>query len=266
MTSKSPGRVETEIVFVPIKNLSVVWVQAQRPFNPKWSQKIADNFDTDKFDPPVITKPNGIGQFHIVEGQHRVHAAKIQFGENEQLRCRMVDADEPARAAEIWLGINAGRKAIQPVQKFIVAVTANREPETEINAIVNKLGYYVSSAKTEKSISAVSSMIEVHQKYSRLVLIATLTILDKTWHGDASAFGGALIKGYALFINEFGAYLENKRLAEAICKAFTPAQLLAASRLYSEQNRVTVSEGISETLRLKYNRGMKDDASRLKKK
>src|SRR5262249_86768 len=132
------------VEWIPVKNLSVVWVQAQRPYNERWAKEIADNFDPDKFDALVVTKPNGHGIYHIIEGQHRRHALEIfsakssatGYGGNEMAPCRVVEEADPARAAEIWLGINGGRKAIPPVSEFRVAVVACREPEKTINKIV----------------------------------------------------------------------------------------------------------------------------------
>jgi hypothetical protein len=257
---------KVQLVEVYIRNLSVIWAQAQQPFRPHWAKQIAAEFDTDKFDPPVITKPNGAGFYHIVEGQHRISAAKMLFGDGEKLMCRMVDAHDPARAAEIWLGINAGRKAIKPVHAFEVAVTAGREPETEINALVRKMDYRISSYKTERTISAVSSLIWVHRKFGVTILKSTLSVLDKTWAGDPAAFSGELIKGYSSFINEFHPYLDTKRLAEVISKNFTPNKLIAAARLYAEQNTTSVNDGIGEILRTKYNFKLRDEKSRLKRK
>jgi len=266
MTKTTSKKVETEFQYVAIKNLSVIWVQAQRPFNEKWAKQIAEEFDPDKFDPPVITKPNGVGHYHVVEGQHRVQGAKIAFGENEQLHCRIVDADDPARAAEIWLGINSGRKAIKPIQKFLVAVTAGRQPEVEINNTVNKMGYKISQYKSEGSISAVRALTEVHNKFGHTLLQGTLLMLHHTWPHDANAFSGDVIRGYALFINEFRHYLDSKRLAEVISKTFSPNQLLSSARLSSEQHRISLAEAMSDILRLRYNRNMRDEKSKLKRK
>jgi hypothetical protein len=256
---------ETKEVFVAIKNLSVVWVQAQRPFQEAWAKEIAEHFDTDKFDPPVITKPNGEGKYHIVEGQHRVWAAKENFGLEEQLRCRMVDAEDPARAAEIWLGINAGRKAIKPVTKFLVSVIANRPTEVEINRLIHRLGYRVTPTKGDHCISAVSSMIHVHNRQGIEVLHAVLVILDKSWPGDHSAFQGEMIKGYAVFLNEFP-HANPNHLVHAITKVpFSPNQVVDAAKIFASQHKIPLAEAMSETLRAKYNRNLKD-AAKLRKK
>lgn len=255
---------DTKEVFVAVKNLSVMWQQAQRPFQESHAKKIAAEFDTDKFDPPVITKPNGQGHYHIVEGQHRVWAVRALFGDEEKLKCRMVNATDPKRAAEIFLGINAGRKAVKPVPQFQVAVTAGREPQTTINKLVAKLGYRIQASKVDFSISAVRALVHVHDRQGYDVLHATLLVLKNSWGGDVTAFQGDLIKGYAVFINEFPHVLPT-RMADVMPKAFSPNQLLAAGRLYAEQHRVPLLEGLSETLRGKYNRGLKEN-QKLKKK
>lgn len=242
----------------------MIWRQSQRPFQEAHARKIANEFDTDKFDPPVVSLPNGQGHYHIVEGQHRVWAVRYVFGDNEQLKCRMVNASDPARAAEIFLGINSGRKAIKPVARFLVAVTAAREPETSINRLVGKLGYRVQASKVDYSISAVNSLIYVHDRQGFDVLHATLLTLKNSWGGDAAAFQGDVIRGYAIFINEFP-YVNPARMADVIPKAFSPNQLLAAARLYAEQHRISLLEAVSETLRAKYNRGLREK-DKLKKK
>jgi hypothetical protein len=256
---------ETKEVFVAIKNLSVIWRQSQRPFNEAWARQIADNFDTNKFDPPVISLPNGAGHYHLVEGQHRVWAAKHLFGEEEKLKCRMVNATNPAEAGEIFLGINTGRKAVKPIDKFLVAVTATREPQTSINRLVVRMGYRVSATKASYCIGAVNSLIHVHDRQGMLILQDVMLALHKSWSGDATAFQGDMVRGYALFLNEFHPQLTKLRLYDVIPTAFSPNQLVAASRLYAEQHRISLAEGLSETIRARYNRGLKD-GDRLKKK
>jgi hypothetical protein len=248
---------DTKEVFVAVKNLSVVWLQAQRPFQESWAKSIAENFDDDKFDPPVITRPNGEGKYHIVEGQHRVHAARILFGDNEQIKCRMVDADDPARAAEIFLGINSGRKAIKPVAKFGVSVTAKKEPHVSILALVLKMGYKIGSHKGDYCISAVNSLIYVHERQGMAMLEKTLKILDESWPGDHSAFQGDMLKGYAVFLNEYP-HVNMRRLADVIVKIYgSPNRLMIAVKLYRDQGKVTLVEAMSEVLRSKYNYNMK---------
>src|SRR5262245_50479388 len=99
-----------EITYIPAKNISVIWRQSQREYDDRWAQEIADNFDPGKFEPVIVTKPNGVGIYHAIEGQHRTKAVEKLWGPSEMVPSRIVGEADPARAAEIWLGINAGRK------------------------------------------------------------------------------------------------------------------------------------------------------------
>src|SRR5262245_47168180 len=101
--SKSTYKLE----WIPCRNLAVVWPEAQRPYKESVAKKIADNFDPDKFDPCRVTLPNGNGIYHLCEGQHRKSGLEMLYGPNELCPCIIVEESDPARAAEVFLGINA---------------------------------------------------------------------------------------------------------------------------------------------------------------
>jgi len=90
LTVDDHPRLHRETVYVPVKNLSVIWVRAQRPFDAAWATLIAENFDKDLFEDVIITKPDKNGVSHIIEGQHRVAAVEIKWGEDELVPCRIV--------------------------------------------------------------------------------------------------------------------------------------------------------------------------------
>jgi hypothetical protein len=96
--------------WIKIKHLSVVWATAQREFNERHASKIAASFDPDLFDDLVVTLPNGDGIYHVVDGQHRMAAIRSLWGEEEMVPCRVVTAQDPARAAVIFDKINTGRR------------------------------------------------------------------------------------------------------------------------------------------------------------
>src|SRR5262245_65889316 len=117
---KMPDRFDeqTKIEWIPVKQLSVIWVQAQRPYRSNRAQKIADNFDPDKFDPIRVTLPNGNGEYHIVDGQHRKSGVEICFGSDQRAPCIVLDAEDPAEAARLFRGINGTRWGIDPISNF----------------------------------------------------------------------------------------------------------------------------------------------------
>lgn len=257
---------DTKIEKIAVKHLSVVWVQAQRPYNEKWAREIAENFDPDKFDPLVVTKPNGEGVYHIIEGQHRRHALEMYAGkfrgslpENEQAPCRIIDEADPSRAAEIWLGINAGRKAVRPIQEFLVAVIANRETEVAINRILTRLGYHVSPARKNSNISAVSALKSIYNRYGAETLERTLRTLNSIWGNDPAAVTSPILRGFAIFMHEFWSHITIKRLKQQVGERFTPWKFQDAAEARKQSTMEKIDEAISELLIREYNRGLKEE-------
>jgi hypothetical protein len=261
--------VNCEIRYIKIKYLSVVWVQAQRPYNEKKSKHICDNLDPEKFEPITVTLANGVGIYHVVEGQHRVHAlemyaAKVNktgYGGDEEICCRVLPSADPARAAEIWLGINGGRNAPRPVSGFRVAVTAKRPLEVAIDKIVERCGYYVrEDGGTDNVITAVNSLRRVYTMHGELVLTQTLNVVRSIWGGDPQGVHGILLRGFGLFLNEFGRYYDKSRLPKLVLGKYrTPYRLLEAAKARKERTLDPLDETLSDLLLRDYNKGLPDD-------
>jgi hypothetical protein len=259
-----------KIEWIPLNKLSVVWITAQRPYDEKWAKAIADEFDPDKFDPLVVTKPNGAGFFHLVEGQHRrgalqIFAGKLDgtSGENESAPCRVIDEADPARAAEIWLGINKGRKAIKPVAEFKVAVTAKRDIEVQINRVVTKLGYQVSQTRHPYHVSAVSALKLIYNRHGIDIVERTLKTLTTLWEGDPQSVSSDLLRGFAIFLNEFHTHANIKRLQIRVGDRFTPFKFIEAAQARKQNTLERLDEAISELLIREYNYGLKESGSKL---
>lgn len=255
-----------KIEWIAVKHLSVVWVQAQRPYDEKWARAIADDLDPDKFDPIIVTQPNGQGIYHIIEGQHRRHALEIYAekvggggtAQNEQAPCRIIDEVDPARAAEIWLGINAGRKAVKPITAFLVAVAAQRDIETAINKVLHRLNYKVSPAKMPFHISAVSALRTIYNRHGLITIEKTVRMLSLMWGGDPQAVSSALLRGTAIFLHEFGDHVNAKRLRQQVGERFSPWKFKEAAEARKHSTLENLDEAISELLIREYNKGLKE--------
>lgn len=258
-----------------MKNLSVVWVKSQRPFNKAHAETIANNFDPDKFEPVVVTLPNGEGVYHIVEGQHRkagleLYAARSNrdgYGGNELAPCRVIGDANPAKAAEIWLGINKGRKPISAVQEFQVAVEAKRDEEVAINAIVRRCGYHVSAnTRQNNSISAVGALRKVHSMGPHSLRF-TLDTCRLLWDADPAGTSSPLIHGVGRFVHEYHTRTDPARLKHTILKKYkSPHKLREAGKVSAEKMNDSLPVSIAEVMRRTYNENLKDDSKRLKRK
>lgn len=259
--SDSPKRFsekEVKLEWIPVRNLAVVWAEAQRPYKESWAQEIADGFDPEKFDPVKTCLPNGHGIHHVCEGQHRVGAVRILWGHDEKVPCLVAQEGDPARAAEIFLGTNTNRDHVSKIAKFKVSVTAQRKEEVSINRIVQQCGYRVDGSRAHDTIAAVDSLKFVYNKGAR-TLDQTLRAIRNTWGGDATATSSPLLKGYGAFICEFSEGIDWDRLRDTVAKKYTPGQLMLEAKGVKEALKsqgCTSIAAMERILLMTYNKGL----------
>ena len=259
-------RLHRETVYMPLNKLSVVWIRAQRPFDLAWATLIAENFDKDMFEDVVITKPDRNGVSHIIEGQHRVAAVEIKWGRDELVPCRIVAASDPARAAEIWIQINNGKKKARPVDHFHVMVTAKNDEAVQIERILKECGLIV-GPKARGHVSCVAALQAVYRmKVSKdqvvgEVLDYTLAAMVAIWGPtNNQAYGATLVKSFGLFAKSYWADIDWQRLTDTIKRRFfNPDELIAAGRHNRER---TLMRGVCRELVMTYN--YKKTGARLK--
>ena len=246
-----------EIAWIPAKSLSVIWAEAQRPLNENHAQKIADNFDPEMFGTLTVTKPNGEGVYHVIDGHHRKVAVERVWGGDEKVPCQVFDAEDPARAAELFDHINSARKNPQPVDLFKVRVTAGHETEIAVNRIVNKCGYVVNYRNTggHNNIVCVAALKAVYESFGAAVLENTLNVIRATWDLDESATEAHIIRGIGEFLSEFR-HVDYTRLRTVIAAKYTPARLYAAAKMGREMHGGRMSNEVKKLLIVTYNAGL----------
>ncbi len=243
-----------KIQWIAVKNISVVWVESQRPLNERHAQSIADNFDPEMFGTLAVTKPNGKGIFHVIDGHHRKVAVEKMWGPNEMVPCQVFDAEDPKRAAELFDHINSKRRSPVPLELFKVRITAGEELQTAVDKIVRNCGYTV-GFRSPTAISCVGSLENVYQSYGPAILQGTLTVIHSIWGPDSAAMGAHFIKGFGKFLSEFRA-LDHNHLRTTVAAKYTPARLEGAARSARELQGGKVSDAIRDLLVATYNRGL----------
>lgn len=248
-----------KIELIPVKQLSVVWKEAQRPYKDRDAQKIADNFDPDMFGYLWVTLPNGQGIYHIIEGQHRKAALEKLGGANELAPCRILDAIDPARAAKLFDGINSGRRAVNPISTFKVRRTAKFETEVAIDRIVRDAGYLIENSAEDKYIGCVGALKAVYVDFGPKILADVLKIIPATWGMEHAAVNASIIRGYGEFLVAFGGKVNWQRLKEQMAKRYTPGRLLGMTKTQKEAHGGTTAENMKRIILAAYNRGLARD-------
>lgn len=255
------GKTFTEVKWIPVKHLSVVWVNAQRPLNERHAQNIADNFDPEMIGTLSVTKPNAQGIHHIIDGHHRKVAIEMRWGKDELAPCQVFDAADPARAAELFDHINSARKIPQPVDLFRVRVTAGEEVQTEVNRVVKAAGYSVGH-RGPGHVHCVAALEAVYMSYGPLVLEGTLRLIKRIWGEDQSAATANTIRGIGMFLSEFRG-LDFDKLTDALAEKYTPARFIGAARASKEINGGNMPLAVRDLIIRAYNEKVRNKKAQL---
>lgn len=251
-----------EIKWIPVKNLSVVWAEAQRPLNDRHARNIADNFDPEMFGTISVTRPNGKGVYHIIDGHHRKVAIEKLWGLDEMAPCQVYDAEDPARAAQLFDRINSNRLRPQPVDLFKTRVTAGEEVQVEVNRVVLKCGFFVGQ-NAANSLTCVQALESVHQSYGPIILEYSLKLLHQIWGNDKSANTANIVRGFGMFLSEFR-HIELDKLANLIAAKYTPARFIGAARAGKEVNGGSTPAAIRDLMIATYNSTVRADRNKLR--
>ena len=243
--------------WIPVKNICVVWAHAQRGFDERMAAKIEAEFDPDAFGTVQLTLPNGEGFYHCVDGQTRVGAVRSMWGEDEQVPCNIINAKDPARAADIFSKMNSIRTRPTVIERFNVAVTAGYEVECGVNRLLHSLGFTVAKGNAAGSLRAIGTCVGIFKSPGASILKDTLLVIKGTWGEDRGALEAVIIRGYADFLAQHGRAIDKQRLVDAVKKNHTPGQLLSTARDVRQVYLGTMASNVVRTLVQIYNRGLR---------
>lgn len=142
-----------KIRVLPVDSLIVDRSYQRSAESESTTSKMANNFNWVAFGTPTVMERPGKGgsKFYVVDGQHRVIAAK-NYGLTS-VRCLVFKSNGKKHEARGFLDTNINRKNVSSIDKFRAGVLAEIEPYTEINNWLKSMDLTVSaSVKTPKTI------------------------------------------------------------------------------------------------------------------
>lgn len=189
--------------------------EVQREFVQARADKLAANFDPEQFGTPTVNWRGGF--YYIMDGQHRVAAAKIWLGEGwetQKFRAKVYKGLSEQEEAETFLKLN-DTMAVNAFNKFKIAVRAGRKDEKAINLIVTNLGMKVTlDRNVEGRVAAVGTLRRIYVNFGPTVLARSLEIVRNTY-GNAGLEASPLM-GMALFVDRYGADVDDNEVVDRL--------------------------------------------------
>lgn len=249
---------ERPVQWIAVKKLRVVWPDAQRGRHDRAIQEIAKDFNPDLFGTATVTPvKNRVDLYHVIDGQTRIEAVRLLWGEEEKVPCVVLSGKDAREAARVFVGMNGTRVRPQPVEMFHARVKGGFDDEVAVKAILSKLGYQVSVNKEDGNLAAIAAVLSVYKRRGGDMLRLVLGTINETWGSSRDAVHGSIIMGYADLLYRYSDLVDVPRLVARISKSFTPARLIAAARTSRGMFGGGLAENMRKVLVSTYNKGIR---------
>lgn len=241
---------ERPVRWIPLKDLTVEWAQAQRELSERRVAKIMEEFDPDFVGILTVAAVDGEDYYHIIDGQHRAEAVRRLWGDSQRIECEIISGvDSPADAARVWRGRNTNQSKPTPLERFTVAVTEGNEVCIAISKIVDDMGFTIGRT----GIQAVTGLQWLYKRHGEDGLRWVLGVIRDAWGTGLAGTKAHILRGLALFYEAHGEEADPERLAKNLAKRYTPERLLGTAKASAEILDGGVPEGVMRVAEQCYN-------------
>ena len=241
---------------IPIKNL-VSSQDYQRNLSMRHVRRAAEHFDLYQINPVKVSRRNGVN--YVFNGQHTIEIVAAVSGSRETpVWCMVYDDLYYEHEADIFANQMKYTKSLSPYEIFVANIEAGNDRQLIIKELVESFGLHLGSKKQVGTISAITTVESVYEKYGLQILTRVLQLIIGTWEGDVNSFSANMLSAVARLAYTYDTELVDEvfkeRLGEHSVKEIT--------RCANE--RSVGSLGYAEALLCFYNKKMKNQLDILK--
>lgn len=235
----------------------VVDINVQRAINQARVEKMASDFKEEALG-IVTASDRGTGVLFIVDGQHRVAAAKIAKGDDFALMCRVFHRLTLPEEAEMFRLLQMTRVP-QALDSFRIAVIEGLPYAVHIDDMLTRYGLHLGNGVGTK-FSAVVAAKNIYER-DPMALERTLLTLTKAWGTeDRVAFDNHMIRGMGRMFARYADAIIVDDLIEKLQKMGGPARLLGKGNDIRAALNCRADDAIAEVLVELYNKNRRTRA------
>ena len=234
---------------VPIKDL-VSNQEYQRNLSMIHVKKAVENFDLNQINPIKVSRRDGIN--YVFNGQHTAEIVAMASGSRETpVWCMIYDDLVYAEEADIFANQMKNVKSLQPIEIFKANCEAGNNKELMIKGLVESYNLKIAANSNPGTISAVSALEKIYDKYGYDVLDRVLKLIIITWEGEAKSFSANMLNGVARLVITYGSKLKEDIFKEKLCEI----SIKEISK--TAKDRRAGSLGYAEAMLIYYNKKMR---------
>lgn len=237
----------------------------QRPTDEKRAERIAADFDPDKFGVIAVWKRDD-GQHIVIDGMHRVTALRALGWNGQKIPCSVFEGVSKAEAAGLFIGRNEGR-SVRTIDKFLVRLVEGDPRACAINQIAQTAGYVIDRTNRDGVINSARALEDIYiGKGQRIpgenpiALRKTLETVTAAWGRNTDAVNGKVLLGVGAIFLRYGETINQDRLVKKLAGIPGKDALIARGAGVRERHGGTITVGIAHYMVDEYNKGLRGKA------
>lgn len=163
-------------------------------------RRIAVHWDWGLCQPLFVARRDG-GGLYVVDGQHRLAAAKMR-GDIWQLPCVVSAFGDGASEAAAFVALNQERRPLSKLQIFKAALAAGDPEAVTIVGALDSAGLRIATSTNLETcppgaMSNIAGLQHCLRSHGAAVLACALDVLAKAWPGSQLRYAGTIFPGVA---------------------------------------------------------------------
>lgn len=159
-----------------------------------------------------------------------------------------------ARQGELFLGRSTS-KVVRALDKFKIAVIAERPIEVAITEILHRAGLKIGEQHLGAMVRSPAALLSVYTKCGDQILRRALAVIKSAWDRDPDAYDGIIIRGIAQLLYQFSAEIDNSELSRKLSRSGGPSRMVGGARDHAKAIGCSVERAITERMLNVYNKG-----------
>lgn len=181
--------------------------------------RIARGWDWSLFQPLVVARRTD-GSMYVVDGQHRLEAAKLR-GDIQQLPAVILHPADPADEAAVFVQLNQQRRPLTAYALFNAALAAGDQQACALDTILRETGLGFTGAADPKltkpgRLNSVGLIRKWHARNGDEATRQVLTAIGRAFGKEVITIPSLLFAGTAAVVAEHGAKLSAHLLADVL--------------------------------------------------
>lgn len=165
--------------------------------------RIAQAWDWNLCQPLAVAK-RADGSFMVVDGQHRLAAARLR-SDIYDLPCVVTAYDDAGDEAAAFVALNQQRRPLSKLELFKASLAAGDEEAREVMRLIEAAGLSLAQhtnwlAWRPGAVSNISGIRACYKRHGEEVTAATLGAIAGGFPGTVLRFAGTIFPGLAAFI------------------------------------------------------------------